>query len=100
MAGNGSDDRGDRNRCSYKGVGSVGTLYDRECDRKKFARKSDQFREPMPDRVGPVATEDAPADGTGVTMMTGNYLEISGPRIPGVFLELAEEARTIVFVDG
>ena len=32
--------------------------------------------------------------------MPGNYLEISGPRIPGVFLELAEEARTIVIVDG
>ena len=32
--------------------------------------------------------------------MHGNYLEISGPRIPGVFLELAEEARTIVIVDG
>ena len=45
-------------------------------------------------------TEDAPADGTGVTVMPGNYLEISGPRIPGVFLELAEDARTIVIVDG
>ena len=67
---------------------------------REFARKSDQFREPMPDRVGPVVTEDAPADGTGVTVMPGNYLEISGPRIPGVFLELAEEARTIVIVDG
>ena len=32
--------------------------------------------------------------------MHGNYLEISGPRIPGVFWELAEEARTIVIVDG
>ena len=67
---------------------------------REFARKSDQFREPMPDRVGPVVTENAPADGTGVTMMPGNYLEISGPRIPGVFLELAEEARAIVLVDG
>ena len=45
-------------------------------------------------------TENAPADGTGVTIMPRNYLEISGPRIPGVFLKLAEEARTIVFVDG
>ena len=67
---------------------------------RDFARKSDQFREPMPDRAGPVVTEDAPADGTGVTVMPGNYLEISGPRIPGVFLQLAEEARTIVIVDG
>ena len=67
---------------------------------QKFARKSDQIREPRPDRVRPVVTENAPADGTGVTVMHGNYLEISGPRIPGVFLELAEEARTIVIVDG
>ena len=45
-------------------------------------------------------TEDAPADGMGVAAIHGNYLEISGPRIPGVFLELAEEARNIAIVDG
>ena len=39
-----------------------------------------------------MVTEDAPADGTGVKTIHGNYLEISGPKIPGVFLELAEEA--------
>ena len=67
---------------------------------RKFARKSDKVSEPRPDRVRPVMTVIAPADETGVTVMCGNYLEISGPRIPGVFLELAEEARTIVIVDG
>ena len=46
----------------------------KECDRsecyikenvtgRKFARKSDQVRRPGPDRVRPVVTEDAPADG-------------------------------------
>ena len=83
----------------------------KECDRsecyikenvtgRKFSRKNDQVRRPGPDRVRPVVTEDAPADGTGVALMHGDYLEISGPRIPGVFLELAEEARKIVIVDG
>ena len=83
----------------------------KECDRseyyikenvtgRKFARKDDQIRRLGPDRVRPVVTEDAPADGTGVAVMHGKYLEISGPRIPGVFLELAEEARNIVIVDG
>ena len=67
---------------------------------RKFARKNDQVRGPGPDRVRPVVTEDAPADGTEVAVIHGNYLEISGPRIPGVFLELAEEARNIVIVDG
>ena len=67
---------------------------------RKFAGKSDQVRRPGPDRVRPVVTEDAPADVTGVAVIHGNYLEISGPRIPEVFLELAEEARNIVIVDG
>ena len=31
---------------------------------REFARKSDQFRVPRPDRVGPAVTEDAPADGS------------------------------------
>ena len=30
---------------------------------RKFARKSDQIREPRPDRVRPVVTEDAPRTG-------------------------------------
>ena len=67
--------------------------------RRKFARIRDQVRRPGPDRVRPVVTEDAPADGTELVVIHGNYLEISGPRIPGVFLELAEEARNIVIVD-
>ena len=58
---------------------------------RRVARKNDQVRSLGTDRVGPVVTEDAPADGTGVAAIHGNYLEISGPRIPGVFLELAEE---------
>ena len=81
-----------------------------ECDRSEYynkenatgrrvARKNEQFGRLGTDRVGPVVTEDAPADGTGVTTIHGNYLEISGPKIPGVFLELAEEARNIVIVD-
>ena len=107
-----------------EGAGTVATT--KEWDRsencitenatgRELATKSDQFREPMPDRVWPVVTENAPADGTGVMQcqweyrksvgisemtMPRNYLEISEPRIPGVFLNLAEEARTIVFVDG
>ena len=82
-----------------------------ECDRSEYyikenvtgrrvARKNDQVRRLGTNRVGPVVTEDAPADGTGVATIHRNYLEISGPRIPGVFLELAEEARNIVIVDG
>ena len=82
-----------------------------ECDRSEYyitenvtgrrvARKNDQVRRLGTDRVGPVVTEDAPADGTGVAAIHWNYLEISGPRIPGVFLELAEEARNIAIVDG
>ena len=33
-------------------------------------------------------------------LMPRNYLEIPEPRIPGVFLELAEEARKVILVDG
>ena len=82
-----------------------------ECDRSEYyikenvtgrrvARKNNQVGRLGTDRVGPVVTEDAPADGTGVAAIHGNYLEISGPRILGVFLELAEEARNIAIVDG
>ena len=67
---------------------------------RKVGRKNEQARRPETDRLGPVVTEDAPSDGTGVVAMHGNYLEIPGPRIPGVFLELAEEARNIVIRDG
>ena len=82
-----------------------------ECDRSEYyikenvtgrrvAKKNIQVGKLGTDQVGPVVTEDAPADGTGVAAIHGNYLEISGPRIPGVFLELAEEARNIAIVDG
>ena len=67
---------------------------------RRVARKNDQVRRLGTNRVEPVVTEDAPADGTGVATIHGNYLEISGPRIPGVFFDLAEEARNIVMVDG
>ena len=67
---------------------------------RRVARKNYQVRRLGTNRVGPVWTEVAPADGTWVATIHGNYLEISGPRIPGVFLELAEEARNIVIVDG
>ena len=33
-------------------------------------------------------------------LMPRNYLEIPEPRIPGVFLEMAEEARNVILVDG
>ena len=33
-------------------------------------------------------------------LMPRNYLEIPEPRIPVVFLELAEEARNVILVDG
>ena len=61
----------------------------------------------------PAVTGKAPADGTGVmqyqgedrdsvgmTAMHKNFLEIPEPRIPGVFLELAEEARNVILVNG
>ena len=82
---------------------------------RKLATKGDEFREPIPDRVWPVVSEKAPADGTGVMqyqwndresvgmtemLMPRNYLEIPEPRIPGVFLELAEEARNVILMDG
>ena len=71
--------------------------------------------EPIPDRVWPVVTEKAPVDGTGVMqyqwddresvgmtekLMPRNYLEIPEPRLPSVFLELAEEARNVILVNG
>ena len=67
------------------------------------------------DRVWLVVTEETPADGAGVMqyqwddrksvgmtemLMPRNFLEIPEPMIPGVFLELAEEARNVILVDG
>ena len=100
-----------------EGAGTVATA--KEWDRlincikrnatgRKLATKCDQFMEPIPDRVWPVVTEKAPADGTGVMqwedresvgmtemLMPRNYLEIPEPRILGVFLKLAEETGTL-----
>ena len=82
---------------------------------RTLATKCDEFMEPIPDRVWPVVTEKAPADGTGVMqyqwddresvgmtekLMPRNYLEIPEPRLPSVFLELAEEARNVLLVNG
>ena len=81
---------------------------------RKLATKGDEYMELIPDQAWPVVSEKAPADGTrvmqyqwndresvGMTemLMPRNYLEIPEPRIPGVFLELAEEARNIILVD-
>ena len=70
--------------------------------------------EPIPDQAWPEVSEKAPVDGTRVMqyqwndresvgmnemLLPRNYLEIPEPRIPGVFLELAEEARNIILVD-
>ena len=80
---------------------------------RTLATKCDGFMEPIPDRVWPVVTEKATADGTGVMQyqwddresvsiteiqMPKNYLEIPEPRLPVVFLELAEEARNVILV--
>ena len=66
-------------------------------------------------KCGRLCLKKAPADGTGVMqyqwndresvgmtemLMPRNYLEIPEPRIPGVFLELAEETRNVILVDG
>ena len=100
MAGYGKGDQGVKNCYSDEEYDRSEYYIKENVTGRRVARKNDQFRRLGTDRVGPVVTEDAPADGTGVAAMHGNYLEISGPRIPGVFLELAEEARNIVIVDG
>ena len=101
------------------GTGATANKRDRSMDcikrntmGRKLATKGDM--EPIPDQAWPVVSEKAPADGTrvmqyqwndresvGMTemLMPRNYLEIPEPRIPGVFLELAEEARNIILVD-
>ena len=81
---------------------------------RKLASKGDEYMEPIPDQAWPEVSEKAPADGTRVMqyqwndresvgmnemLIPRNYLEIPEPRIPGVFLELAEEARNIILVD-
>ena len=103
------------------GIGATMNILDRssDCNKRdmtgrKLATKGDEYMEPIPDQTRPVVPEKAPADGTrvmqyqwdeqksvGMTemVMAQNYLEIPEPRIPGVFLELAEEARNIILVD-
>ena len=103
------------------GTGATMNILDQssDCNKRnttgwKLATKGDEYMEPIPDQAWPVVPEKAPADGTrvmqyqwndresvGMTemLMPRNYLEIPEPRIPGVFLELAEKARNIILVD-
>ena len=106
-----------------EGAGTGVTMKDREwsigCIKRSttgrtLATKGDGFRELIPDRMWLVVTEKATADDTGVMqyqwddresvrlpeiLMPRNYLEIPEPRLPSVFLELAEEARNVILVN-
>ena len=122
-------DKAEPSRCqetavAAEGAGAGGTTNERDrsidCNKRSttdrtLPTKCDEFMEPIPDRVSPVVTETAPADGTGVMqyqwddresvemieiLMPRNYLEIPEPRLPRVFLELAEEARNVILVNG
>ena len=112
-----------RNSSGGRGAvtGAMMNILDRssDCDKRittgrKLATKGDECREPIPDQTWPVVPGKAPADGTrvmqyqcnnqesvGITeiLRPMNYLEIPVPRMPGVFLELAEEARNSILVD-
>ena len=70
----------------------------------KLASKGDEYMEPIPDqadgtRVMQYQWNDRESVGMNEMLIPRNYLEIPEPRIPGVFLELAEEARNIILVD-
>ena len=54
-----------------------------------------KFMEQTSPRVSPVVAETAHTDGTRVGQYKWDYLEIPEPRLPRVFLDLAEEARNI-----
>ena len=106
------------------GVGAGGTTNERyrsiDCNKRSetgrtFPTECDELTEPIPDRVSPVVTEAVPADDTGVMqyqwdnrksvemakiLRSRNYLEIPEPRLPRVFLALAEEARKVILVNG
>ena len=54
-----------------------------------------KFTEQTSPRVSLVVAETAHTDGTRVGQYKWDYLEIPEPRLPRVFLELAEEARNV-----
>ena len=54
-----------------------------------------KFTEQTSPRVSPVVAETAHTDGTRVGQYKWDYLEIPEPRLPRVFLDLAEEARNV-----
>ena len=86
-----------------------------DCNKKSTTARTlptncGEFVKPMSGLVPPVVTKMAPTDGTGVMhyqwivresvrttemLMPSNYLEIPEPRLPRVFLHLAEEARNV-----
>ena len=105
-----------------KGVGTGGTTNVRgrsiDCNARRTTVRTlptncSKFMEPISARVSPVVAETAHTDGTGVMQyqwndrksvettemqMPRNYLEIPEPRLPRlprVFLDLAEEARNV-----
>ena len=53
----------------------------------------DKYTEPMTGRMDPVMIESAQRKGSAVFLQPAIFLEIAVPRIPGVFLKLAMEAR-------
>ena len=107
-----------------EGAGTDGTtdVRDRLIDcnkRKTIVRKLSTncvvFTEPTSGRVAPVMTETAPTDDNTVMQyqwddqksikttevrMHRDYLEIPEPRLPRVFLDLAEEARNVKIESG
>ena len=81
---------------------------------RNSATDGDEYREPIPSQMCPVEPEKAPLDGTRKRQYRLNsqasvvgteilwprsYLEVPVLRMPGVFLELAEEARNSELVD-
>ena len=54
-----------------------------------------KFTEQTSTRVSPVVAETAHTDGTRVGQYKWDYLEIPEPRLPRIFLDLAEEARNV-----
>ena len=122
-------DRAEPSRCQEKavaddGAGTGGTMNEQgrsiDCNKRSTTVRTlptncDKFMEPLSGRVSPVVTETAPTDSTGVMqyqwddresvettemLMPRNYLEIPVPRLPKVFLDLAEEARNVILENG
>ena len=59
----------------------------------------DKDMEPRPIRLYPVKMDCAPIKGKTVLLRPMNFLDVPGPRLPGGFLKLAEEARNSGMVD-